>query len=84
MVPSTTWGPRSWFRTFVNGLIGKPLDEMQYRAYWDGDENYRVEVDIIPSLPKARFASRECDRSGDSETQGGGSVDTAMEGLSLS
>ena len=83
MVSST---PRleSWFMTFMDGEMDKPLHEKRYYAYWGGDERYRVEVDIVPALPKARFAGRECDRSGDSEIQDGSNVDMAMEGLSLS
>lgn len=31
---STTWGPGSWFRTFLEDQIGKPLEELRYLPYW--------------------------------------------------
>lgn len=84
MAPSTTWKTRSWFGTFLEGEIDRPLHEKRYHAYWGGNEKYRVEVDILPALPKARFVSMEHDRSVNGEIEYGSSVKTAMEGLSLS
>ena len=83
-IASTSGGVRSWFMTFLEGEIDKSVDEKPYHAYWGGDEKYRVEVDVLPALPKGRFASLESNCSGDGEIEDGGGVDTAMEGLNLS
>ena len=82
-VSSTSGRVRPWFLTFLEGEIKKPVHEKPYYAYWGGIEKYRVEVDILPALPKRRSASMEYNCSGDGEIEDGSGVDTAMKGLNL-
>ena len=71
MLPSAKWEKVSWFGTFLEDTVrGRLRDNPHtYRAYWLGNEKYRVVVDI---------------RSVDGGTRDSNGVDTAMEGLSLS
>ena len=74
LVPSTKWETKSWFRTFLDDhiegrLSGSSRILYSYLPYWDGDEKYRVEVDI---------------RSVDGGTRDSSGMDTAMGGLILS
>ena len=78
MVPSN-WETRSWFSKFLEDLLKNSTQDMSYYAYWGGDEEYRVEVDILPVLPEGRT-----DPSLDGGIGEDGSVDTAMESLNLS
>lgn len=83
-VSSTSGRIRPWFLTFLEGEIKKSVHEKPYYAYWGGLEKYRVEVDILPALPKGRSASMEYSCSGDGEIEDGSGVDTAMKDLNLS
>ena len=77
---------RHWWRTFLVNTRKNPSQAGDYRAYWEGDEKYRVEVDILPTLPEKAAEGSACLRhnhSVDCENGDGNSVDTAMEGLSL-
>ena len=74
---------RPWFLTFLEGEINKQVHEKPYCAYWGGVEKYRVEVDILPALPKGRSASMEYNCSRDGEIEDGSGVDTAMKDLNV-
>ena len=83
-MPSKQFEKRAWFRHFVDDMLTTPMLDKPYRAYWEGDEKYRVEVDILRTLPEGRIACMDYHRSVDGGTGEGSSVDTAMEDLSLS
>lgn len=83
---STSW-TRPWFLTFLEDVGERSFGKKPCFPYWRGNEKYRVEVDILHALQGGRIhddASMDYDRSVNGETEDGSSVDTAMEGLSLS
>ena len=63
VVPSTS-RRRSCIDTFLNQARETPIQDMPFYAYWNGNEKYRVELDILPVLPEPRREDTASTRSG--------------------